>query len=302
MTKRNKYLLIEGENIPCVYELSWDSNTPAIIVKIHKDIANDCLVPEDAPLASYFMNEFGFSSFEKSLKDGDFGFNGSFKKVDFMNDFYIFKVAIPVVKKQSDEICPGCEGAKKDTFGSGKCFRCNGTGKKILVDWNPMYAISASFTLLFNLIDLRFSESDEILSPLPQLITLSTRTEREQHGGSLGGTYSIPLAKFLSSFEPNTKITEMVEAMITAYGKMFGTDDGYSKHSFRATVDYENGWLNVSCPGDACGLNPSEHTGPKPGRGYKFSCHNVDSPMQQITLLSGLAALCDMARKEIKVY
>ena len=97
-------------------------------------------------------------------------------------------------------------------------------------------------------------------------------------------------------------MVEMIEAMIKTWQKMFPTKkvDKYDRYSFRASVDYENGWLNVSCPGDACGLNPANSCGGEDGRGYEFSCHNVDSPMQQLTLIAGLAALCDKAKKEIK--
>ncbi len=88
--------------------------------------------------------------------------------------------------------------------------------------------------------------------------------------------------------------------MKIAYGWMFG--ERYlriQETSFRAQVDGEKGWLNVQCPGSGCGLCPSHH-GIERGRGYEFDSHNVDSPIQQLTLLAGLAALHDRARREIK--
>ena len=75
------------------------------------------------------------------------------------------------------------------------------------------------------------------------------------------------------------------------------------QHDFRAGVFSEFGWLNTDCPGNACGLNPSldaEYDMKKPCHGYKFSCHNVDTAAQQLTLLAGVAALHDKARQEIK--
>ena len=54
------------------------------------------------------------------------------------------------------------------------------------------------------------------------------------------------------------------------------------------------------CPGNACGIHPTEVDLRYDLGGYEFSCHNVDSPAQQMALIVGLAALHDMARKEMK--
>ena len=102
--------------------------------------------------------------------------------------------------------------------------------------------------------------------------------------------------KFLSSFAPDTEIIEVRKAMIAVWKKMFGKLEAYDKYSFIAKVAYKDGWFNMSCPGDACGLHPADNMGTVSGRGYKFSCHNVDNPMQQIALLAGLAVLCDKAK------
>ena len=61
-------------------------------------------------------------------------------------------------------------------------------------------------------------------------------------------------------------------------------------------VRLKNGRLIMNCPGDACGIHP-ENWYEENDKGYEFNCHNVDSPMQQITLLAGLAALHDEARR-----
>lgn len=91
----------------------------------------------------------------------------------------------------------------------------------------------------------------------------------------------------------------MIQAMKTAYKRMFGPDH-IDEYSFHAYVAYKGGWLNVGCPGNACGLNPTSQGVTEKGKGYEFACHNVDTPAQQITLLAGLAALHDKARKEMK--
>lgn len=92
-------------------------------------------------------------------------------------------------------------------------------------------------------------------------------------------------------------IPEMVEAMKIAYNHTQRIRGSSSVFYFRASIDYSNGWLNISCPGNACGLNPWHNAVHNTG-GYEFADHNVDTPFQQLTLLAGLAALHDRARKE----
>ena len=164
-------------------------------------------------------------------------------------------------------------------------------------DFVPSFTISASLAILFDL--LQFPEYTTS-SPVPQLAVLQSGVNSNgMHGAPLGGEFSIPVRKWLASLGEHTSISEMTESMRTAYRKMFPFRFRYyHEHDFHASVDYHNGWLNISCPGNACGLNPTRiEDGDK---GYKFSCHNLDTPMQQITLLAGLAALHDRARREIK--
>ena len=171
---------------------------------------------------------------------------------------------------------------------------CNGDGEEHDYRWHEVYAISASLTILFSIIEY---PEIETACQLPQLLVVQTKFGKGSHGGELGGGYGIELCDWLSIFQPNTEIPEMSDAMKLAYGRMLGREY-FNKRSFKATVAYENGWLNVSCPGDACGLHPSDGF-IRAGDGYRFSSHNVDRPAQQLTLLSGLAALHDRERKEM---
>jgi hypothetical protein len=87
----------------------------------------------------------------------------------------------------------------------------------------------------------------------------------------------------------------MVQTMRTVDERMEGEVKSFDEYYFQAYTQGNEGWLNVSCPGDACGLHPSN--GYIDGeRGYEFSCHNVDQPIQQFMLLAALAALHDLAR------
>lgn len=289
--------MITRENIPCWYELSWRSKKPAIILKIHKDfIASMKSISEDVPIVESLKEQFKFNNFIGNF-EGNFGFDNAFILTGEKENFVEFIVKIPKVKKWTNEDCSYCYGSGKEIFVDSRrdCYRCEGTGKERIIDWHPAYAISASFSIFTTL--ARFPRV-ETSAPFPQLIIINTMIGMGLHGGSLGGEYSAPFVKWLSSLSGS--IPPMVDAMKISYNRMLGLHK-FDQFDFRASIDYENGWLNVSCPGNACGLNPVHGSGydMERGLGYEFDCHNVDTSVQQITLLAGLGALNDRARKEL---
>lgn len=292
--------LLTCENIPCWYELSWRAEPPTIVLRLHRDfIAGAKVISLEELIVREFMKEFRFTNWNGDLTR-NWGFEDAFVRQGEKEEFVEFWVNIPKVKWRTAEPCERCDGTGKDPhFEDEKCFSCDGSGKAYAMDWKIAYAISASFTAFSNLVNY---PEQETRAAVPQLLTVQTVTRQESHGGSLGGEYSIPLARWMASLGEGTKMTEMVEAMKAAHRRLFD-DEKFDLHcsSFKASIDYEDGWLNVSCPGEECGLNPEygEDMAMRKKRGYKFDCHNVDTPMQQLTLLAGLAALHDQARREI---
>jgi hypothetical protein len=246
------------------------------------------------------MNHFKFKKFSGSLA-GNFGFDDRFIFKGIKENFAEFSANIPRVKKYSGKKCEHCRGSGKDRLLNDECLRCEGTGKDRFYDWKLAYAISASFTIISHW--MRFPEK-ETSSLFPQLMTVFTVTRDEMHGGSLGGDYSVELCNWMRSLYIQNRgryeVAEMTEAMKIAHKKMFGAFRFGQEYYLWAKIEDDKGWLNVNCPGDACGLHPGDSFGPQKERGYEFACHNVDNPMQQITLLAGLAALYDKARREIK--
>jgi len=298
------YKHIVREDIPCWYELSWLKEKTSIILRIHKDFIKTArVIPQDAPIVKDFMESFKFSKFASDL-NGDFGFDNAFVFKGVNGDFVEFSVPVPKVKKATGEKCHRCKGTGRDTVmeelgDKRKCDFCDGTGEKYFLDWRAAFAVSASFNIFFSL--ARYPES-ETSSLVPQLMVIYVVTNNDMHGGSLGGEFSIPFCEWLKSFEEGTHFPDVLEAMQATEKKMFGKER-YLNFGFKAYM-LRKGGVVLDVPGNACGIyNPPEHDYGLPRKeGCKFECHNVDSPMQQLTLLVGLAMLHDKARKEIKNY
>jgi hypothetical protein len=53
--------------------------------------------------------------------------------------------------------------------------------------------------------------------------------------------------------------------------------------------------------GNACDIGTYEWWQNGPDSGHDIGCHNVDTPIQQLTLIAGLAALHDLARKDLDI-
>ncbi len=301
--------MIVHENVPCWYELSWKANPPAIILRIHKDFieSKSKINLEKAPIVEGLARELGLSAFGGNFSK-DIGFGDIFKRTGEKDGFTEFVAEIPKVKKKTDKKCHDCAGTGKRKWGNQdeECLFCEGSGQEWTMDWKEATAISASFTVLT--VWLKYCEIETSAS-FPQLLTVQTITQGGPHGGSLSGDISIPLRNWLDfcsrldcytmpNIRTERKCPKIIEAMTIAYDQMIGLRDYQREFSFNAYVT-EGGRFIANCPGDACGLHPSDWYDNK-GQGFEFSCHNVDSPMQQITLIAALAVLHDIARKKIK--
>lgn len=287
-------VLIE-EDFPCWYELSWQEKKPAIILRIHEDFIKDFKpTSESSVLVRHFMEEFKFTDFAGNL-NSDFGFNKALKFVKEKNDFSEFLIELPVVRKKASKTCSLCNGSGESSFLEENCLSCNGSGKQDTYNWQPTDEISASLSMLLSKLKLFERKTS---ASFPQLLTVQTVTQRSQNGGALGGTYGVSLCKWLRSLEVGIPLSEVVQAIKTAYSHMFAGLRGSDENNLKAYLNTEAGSLIINCPGNSCGLHPSDWC-IEEGQGYHFSSHNVDTSMQQLTLLSGLAALHDKARKEI---
>ncbi len=292
---------ISREKVPCWFELSWDKKAVAIILRIHKKYLDTW--PEirpDLPIIEATKREFKFSSFSSDIRTKDFGFEGVFRYAGENADFISLNISLPKILSLSGKLCTNCNGAGRLEHPERRCSRCHGKGKEIVYDWHSAYALSATFSF-FGMFSV--SPFQEITyQALPQLLTVRTITQAGQHGGgSLGGEYSSALCKWVANLPANTSIDEVELAMVQAYQYMFKLPS-FGRLQFQAS-HRGDGIFCARCPGDACEIRSPYLGDGKVGKeGTKFNSNNVDSPLQQLTFIVGLAALHDKARKEIVTY
>ncbi len=317
------FYFLERENMPCLYDLSFDFVGPAIIVKAHKDFLAQFPDFDSSSKIKSLQEEFDLFEFQNG-KDGNghFGFGGVFNRQGNEGSFAVFRIIIPQVKKQAKKICPICSGDGKGLFGNclkcqgkgkvpkicercngighdedgGTCWICQGEGIETYYDWMPIWQITASLSAFFDLAFLASEKEKAVCFDLPQLISINTAVDRQNN--SLDGTYGIPLVNWLLSANP-AEVADIRDVMISVWRKMFGRTVPCDEHEFNVRV-HQRGRVSFSCPGqNDCCIYVSGSENLKVGRGVNFSCHNVDTPAQQLTLLSALAALCGKARREM---
>ena len=282
---------ITDQNVSCCYEISWNKQLCAIIFRIHKGIIGKIFDLEGSVITEHLKRELSFDNFSADFTK-DIGFENIFKRTGETQDFVEFEIKIPKVRKITDKTCTRCGGSGKE-YGT-KCYCCEGSGKEHIYDTNEAKAISASFTAF-----TAWLSHNNILTDSKdfQLLTFETRTHIEARGNSISGEIGITLRAWLDSLGKNQTMPSVVRAMKSAYEQMMGreTDD----FDFRALTK-ESGGIVLDCPGDSAGIDPSGDRFRHIDQGYEFSSHNMDTFIQQITIIAGLAALLDEARKKIK--
>lgn len=284
-----EYKFLTHQTLPCWSKLLWTPDPAAISILIHEDIIPiiDALTDQD-PRIKYFMQ---YGSFIREPER--WGINGSLIRTPKTEDgFFEFRAALPRVKKFKEDICRECNGKCEDEL-EFKCFRCYGTGHEVYFDRIPVHAISASLTILTDFIN-HFPPEQNTSSKQVQLTAPTVHIL--DRAFPLGGNCSIEFAQWLNSHK-DSELVEPTQAVKTAWRMMMGEADDFTDWHLQA-MTHDDGRLRISCPGDACEIFCDPMRSEK-GRGHTFADHNMDSPIQQLTLLAGLAATETLARQEL---
>jgi|GEM_PF-3485784 len=282
-----------GRDIPRWYFLSWLPEELGILLGIHEDFVEKTLKRGKIDLKNN-VNNF----FDRSLNLPEFyddfntniGFAGILENRGKKDGFINFVAKLPKISMLTEKTCPRCKGTGKEN-NNEDCFNCCGTGKDSDVSWTKANIFSASFSLLFFVLDLF---QDNTPSKNFQLMEINTIVEQGMGGGSLSGRIGAPMHRYLCGLaKKQDDIPEMTKAMKIAYKEMWRIRE-WDRFAFKSTLRPEGGFA-AECIGNATGIHIDMQRYIKEMGGFEFTSHNVDTLLQQITLLVSLAALHDKA-------
>lgn len=207
-----------------------------------------------------------------------------------------YHVPIPQVEKETGKKCKACKGKVRDVETGMDCLFCDRSGKETIMDWKGVHHVCATLSFL----SLLFSHPqktwvENIHTRRYQLLSLEVFFR--EGCAPLRAVLSEDFGNFLRS-RSQTILPHVKEALKTAYLQMVPSYARFDDFHFKAHI-YDGGQLILDVPGSACGLyvdgfdeSLRSCTGP-----MKLSDHNVDSGIQQLSLVCGLASLTGIVRK-----
>lgn len=136
---------------------------------------------------------------------------------------------------------------------------------------------------------------NESISKDFQILTIDIETENPNNF-FLSGIGGVDFCDWIEKFEIGHEFKNITNEMKEFWNYVYKSDETNSSF-FRASILKNNRFL-ISCPGDACEVYTNTDHRHRGGKAY--SCHNTDNPVQQLTLLVGVAILSEMAGEEIK--
>lgn len=251
------------EQIPAAYELSVGENNTSLLIDVNGRVMESVrhiLRRPNIPLITVLEKGVGLTSFiPPSQKSWGFG-----------------------------EVLSS-EDSKRTGWERWRCDLPRDRNSDI--GWQPFYDTSATLNALLTGIGVVYETPTD--STTPQLLHVLLRTDRAQHGGSLNVYLGSSLMPWLSEQPDNGRNLEIEESMRIAHNYMLGRMSFLDR--FMAWTR-KPCWINLDCPGEACGLDPEDYNSRLPD-GYELLPHNIDTPVQQLTFLMGLAKMHDEARK-----
>ena len=256
-------------NPPQVYDISPGEGQRSLEIEVYdrwtEPLKKIYSSPKDRPLLLHLQKSLDLPEF-LSIDDRRWGYGGGIETVAESAPYLKLRVELPDGEKLKDD------------------------------RWGEFYKASANLNMLFYVLNMADvgKLKDEDLSR--QLLTIERSTERGLDGNSVWANLSPKFCSFLSLYEESERDSSLESYMKDCYryltGDLFSSLDQYR---FIA-MHRDPYWLNLSIPGNACGLDPEDYY-PREKSGYKLLPHNIDSPLQQLTLVMGLAKLHQDARK-----
>ncbi len=179
-------------------------------------------------------------------------------------------------------------------------FYANDDKDPSLMAWQRGTSLCASLHVLFYTMEyLAFQTEGLAQTSSKQLleVTVGIRADTDRRIHFISSQLSNRGYDWLEKQAPNSELAFITFQMRAAYQRIFGKEelDRYDQCYIHADITYPCS-ISFSTVGDRTGLG--SYTNRKQEYGLDLYDHNVDSPMQQLVLLIGLASLHAQMRKE----
>lgn len=286
------------EDIPRWYHLFWDFESGGLFIKVSKFFLEQAPHKDMAPYFADVEKRIPFlplfDRVESRLGQRTFGISDSISLSEEDNEWFTYKIFIPLLVSKTGLACPHCDGSGKRLSAVAlnfdePCYWCDGNKAEEVLSHEGLQKVCYSLQIFLNA--LAFPVYEDVPTELKQAFTITSCCEIGLHGHSVGGYASPSFIRYLEFIASDSKTSmcsdEAIKAMEVVYSKLFGKLKNYN----RFTACVTTGQLVMSCPGNACEIHTEYRRNFGDGRGEDIVCHNLDSAVQQITLLSGLAAI-----------
>jgi hypothetical protein len=154
--------------------------------------------------------------------------------------------------------------------------------------------LSSSLWIVFNrLMSVAPAEGETRFQLMAVDVFASPRMDL--NGFPLSVKFSAAMVNWLGRHvEPSFTLPEIEAMLRDAWESLWPSMRNTEFHAYIRSP----GDLFLGCPGNATGLAPNHVAQYRDtDEGYELDCHNVDGPLQQLTLLAGLARLNERARR-----
>jgi hypothetical protein len=274
------------------YDLSWNDESGSIEVRFPYDMVQD--LPElddDTPIVQWMREDLGIESKFDGNYLHHFGFDVGLYQ-ELQDGIVTHSARLPCYTMATCDNCDG-NGKRDPVFGDEDCIICEGTGDMRVIQWDKLLIMRANLKLLFEALNA-WEYSSGIAAEQPDMAINLSVIKPGMEASNMSVPFCDGLCQWLVAISENkwTMLDEVVTAMTRAWDIMSKGRD-YDKYYIRAFC--EQGRLIMDVPGNATGIYMG--TGSF-GAGYgTMYSHNMDTGLQQLSILAGLAKLHDLYRK-----
>lgn len=270
MKKEKEIKLPQYDLLPCWYELFLKDDT-TVGIRIHRSVLPE-LESESwgtAPIISDLIKKYTDLKSFTPPSSGSWGFGDIFTAIESTDpSWVVWEFKLPDIRTEFNY---------PDLPKTHICIR----------------ATLAMFCMVG-----RYLNTDSITDLSKNQLIIIDHINLPQHdrfnSGSLNAILTPAVLPWIAK-QPEGHVKEIQDAMRTAHNFMW---DGASRSDrFGARIGPPK-WIYLDVPGDACDLGPDNNSNSEPDLGYTLVPHNVDSGVQQLSFIAGLAKIHDLIRAD----